>query len=285
MPRGVKNIKNTVAETMEANPVADTVGQSQPTETELLRQQNEALAKQLEAMQKQIEAMQKNPGSTVVMAKPGRNCGADLHRRRLPYQCAVLGGLRLFKRCGRLCRGPPQGVWRKVHDTGNPGLLNQRRLIVLNGLNEDERRRYNVDYKDGELLDMQMFDRLLDVGLERLKELFSKLCVEHKRMVATHFISSYQRGDNRISREKVEPLNDLSKSEDPKGMFPANSGEPEQGLMRPGGERIKIPALYAGAPAHELECRTQTGGGSYGPFDRHPRLFHQQQAYILRLSR
>jgi hypothetical protein len=38
-------------------------------------------------------------------------------------------------------------------------------------------------------------------------------------MVATHFISSYQRGDNRISREKVEPLNDLSKSEDPKGMF------------------------------------------------------------------
>ena len=70
MPRGVKNIKNTVAETMEANPVADTVGQSQPTETELLRQQNEALAKQLEAMQKQIEAMQKNPGSTVVMAKP-----------------------------------------------------------------------------------------------------------------------------------------------------------------------------------------------------------------------
>ena len=51
MPRGVKNIKNTVAETMEANPVADTVGQSQPTETELLRQQNEALAKQLEAMQ------------------------------------------------------------------------------------------------------------------------------------------------------------------------------------------------------------------------------------------
>ena len=25
MPRGVKNIKNTVAETMEANPVADTV--------------------------------------------------------------------------------------------------------------------------------------------------------------------------------------------------------------------------------------------------------------------
>ena len=39
-----------------------------------------------------------------------------------------------------------------------------------------------------------MFDRLLDVGLERLKELFSKLCVEHKRMVATHFISLLSEG-------------------------------------------------------------------------------------------
>ena len=69
---------------------------------------------------------------------------------------------------------------------------------------------------------MQMFDRLLDMPLDRLKEIFTKLCPEHRQVVATRFISAYQKGDNRISREKVEPLNDLSKvpgkAED-KGMF------------------------------------------------------------------
>lgn len=219
MPRGVRNIKNTVAETMEANPVADTVVQSQPTETELLRQQNEALAKQLEAMQKQIEAMQKNPGSTVVMAKPEETVELTYIAAVSPTNVLSLGDYGYLNGVGGYVEVPRKEFGGKFMTPEIRGLLNQRRLIVLNGLNEDERRRYNVDYKDGELLDMQMFDRLLDVGLERLKELFSKLCVEHKRMVATHFISSYQRGDNRISCEKVEPLNDLSKSEDPKGMF------------------------------------------------------------------
>lgn len=98
-------------------------------------------------------------------------------------------------------------------------LLQDRQLIVCNGLTPEERRRYGVDYKDGELLDMDAFDRLLDLDLESLKTLFSKLCPEHKQFAATRFITAYEKGDNRVSREKVEPLNDLSKAVDPRGLF------------------------------------------------------------------
>ena len=42
-------------------------------------------------------------------------------------------------------------------------LLRDRSLIVCSGLNEAERKRYGVDYREGELLDMDAFDRLLDM--------------------------------------------------------------------------------------------------------------------------
>ena len=98
-------------------------------------------------------------------------------------------------------------------------LLRDRRLIVCSGLTAEERRRYGVDYKAGELLDMDAFDRLLDLDLEVLTTLFGKLCPEHKQFAATRFITAYEKGDNRISREKVEKLNDLSKAVEPRGLF------------------------------------------------------------------
>lgn len=98
-------------------------------------------------------------------------------------------------------------------------LLRDRSLIVCSGLSEEERKRYGVDYREGELLDMSAFDRLLDMPLAELTRLFSKLCPEHKEFAATRFITAYEKGDNRVSREKIEPLNDISKDINPKGMF------------------------------------------------------------------
>lgn len=98
-------------------------------------------------------------------------------------------------------------------------LLKDRSLIVCSGLSAEERKRYGVDYREGELLDMSAFDRLLDMPPAELTKLFSKLCPEHKEFAATRFITAYEKGDNRVSREKIEPLNDLSKEINPKGMF------------------------------------------------------------------
>ncbi len=90
-------------------------------------------------------------------------------------------------------------------------LLQKRRLIVLDGLSEDERHRYGVDYQKGETLDMQMLDRLLDIDIKALKKIFSALCPEHKKLVATRFYTLLEKGDNRVSRERVELLNEVSK--------------------------------------------------------------------------
>lgn len=98
-------------------------------------------------------------------------------------------------------------------------LLQDRSLIVCSGLSEEERKRYGVDYQEGELLDMSAFDRLLDMPPAELTKLFTKLCPEHKEFAATRFITAYEKGDNRVSREKIEPLNDISKEINPKGMF------------------------------------------------------------------
>lgn len=98
-------------------------------------------------------------------------------------------------------------------------LLRDRSLIVCSGLSAEERKRYGVDYREGELLDMSAFDRLLDMPPAELAKLFAKLCPEHKEFAATRFITAYEKGDNRVSREKIEPLNDISKEINPKGMF------------------------------------------------------------------
>lgn len=98
-------------------------------------------------------------------------------------------------------------------------LLKDRSLIVCSGLSEEERKRYGVDYREGELLDMSAFDRLLDMPPAALTKLFTKLCPEHKEFAATRFITAYEKGDNRVSREKIEPLNDISREINPKGMF------------------------------------------------------------------
>lgn len=98
-------------------------------------------------------------------------------------------------------------------------LIDKRYLIVANGLTEDERIRYNCNYKEGEVLDERTFDRLLDYPTDKLCEIFEKLCVEHKRFVARKIITAHEKKDRRISLAKVKAINDLSKADDPDGML------------------------------------------------------------------
>lgn len=98
-------------------------------------------------------------------------------------------------------------------------LLNKREMLVLSGLNEDERIRWGVDYKDGEVMDARTFDRMLDFDTDKISMIFKKLCVEHQHFVATRFITAKERGDNRVSIEKVQALNEISKMSDSDGMF------------------------------------------------------------------
>lgn len=98
-------------------------------------------------------------------------------------------------------------------------LLKTRRVVVVNGLTDEERDRFDLNYKDGELLSDRVYGKLLDLPLDDLKGVFEKLCPAHQQTVATVFITAYQSGDNRVTQSKAAALNKLSKKNYPEGLF------------------------------------------------------------------
>lgn len=100
-------------------------------------------------------------------------------------------------------------------------LIAAKKLIVLSGLTDEERKLYNCYYGENEVLrGEQMFDFFFEMGTDEAAEKFAMLCPEHQQLVATRFISAYfEQHDNRVTRSKVEALNKISKESDPEGMF------------------------------------------------------------------
>lgn len=99
-------------------------------------------------------------------------------------------------------------------------LMQQKKLIVLSGLTDEERKLYGCYYTAGEVLTGErMFDFFFNMSTEEAAEKFEALCPEHRQFVATRFIDAYEKHDNRITRDKVEALNKISKENDPDGLF------------------------------------------------------------------
>lgn len=99
-------------------------------------------------------------------------------------------------------------------------LLENRSLIVVNGLTDDEMERYGLDYKEEELLTQDTFYKILNYSDSDICSIFRKLCEKHRRVVAKLFLSAYfEKRDNRITAEKVKSLNEISKENDKDGMF------------------------------------------------------------------
>lgn len=103
----------------------------------------------------------------------------------------------------------------------NNALIRKRQIIVVDGLSPAERKRYGVDYKDGELLTQGNFISLLDYPTDKICEIFEKLCPEHKHLVGQMFYDAFLNNDGRVTLEKVKSLNEISKKTEPKGMFTA----------------------------------------------------------------
>lgn len=114
---------------------------------------------------------------------------------------------------------PKKEFGNKFMSTLARKLIDKRHLIVMSGLTQDERERWNCDYRDGEVLDERTFDKMLDYPTPKLAEIFEKLCPEHQRFVACRMITAKERGDNRISVEKARRINELSKVNDKDGML------------------------------------------------------------------
>ena len=101
-------------------------------------------------------------------------------------------------------------------------LLKLRKFIVLDGLTDEQRQQYGVDYAKGEILKNEsMFGYMLDCPASQAAEIFKALCPSHREMVAARVHEAYERGDKRLTRERIEALNDISKAdfEDGRGAF------------------------------------------------------------------
>ena len=111
----------------------------------------------------------------------------------------------------------PKAEWSKFLDESMKAFIRKRMLIVLSGLDDDERETYGCKYREGELLDEKAFQKMLDMGDEMIA-VFPKLCHEHKEMVARRFVSGYaENHPSAHDRKLVVALNELSK-QDP--LFP-----------------------------------------------------------------
>lgn len=101
-------------------------------------------------------------------------------------------------------------------------LLKNRKFIVLDGLTKEQREQYGVDYKKGEvLLNESLFSWFFDAPVKEVKAVFADLCPEHRELVSARFLEAFENGDNRLTRDRIEALNEVSKRdyEDGKGAF------------------------------------------------------------------
>lgn len=97
-------------------------------------------------------------------------------------------------------------------------LIDRRFLIVVSGLDEEEQERWNCRYKPGEILSEKVFDKMLQMPIDELCEIFRHLCREHRQFIVTRFITAAERKDNRVSLDKAVALNKIS-MEDGEDLF------------------------------------------------------------------
>ena len=202
-----------VAEATEPTEVVETTPEepvAAPNEADILREQNELLKKQLEAMQKQMESLAK-PQVVQVMA--------DTEKVHFLWQAEVSdsnvvhfgdGGMygRIVGKTGSFY--VPKSDLSRVLTEVNRLHLKRRWLIIVSGLDDEERVALGVDYKEGELLDKRAFAKMVDLGDEIL-EIYPALCEGHKKMVAQRYAEAFHKNNPNVTRERVLALNAMSK--------------------------------------------------------------------------
>lgn len=103
----------------------------------------------------------------------------------------------------------PKDELSQVMDTRIRHYLDMRWLIILSGLDDQEREMFGVNYKEGEYLSREAFMDVVGQG-EQILEIYPKLCDAHKEMVAKFYYEAW--AENRgVKREIVVALNKISK--------------------------------------------------------------------------
>ena len=129
-----------------------------------------------------------------------------------------IGPGRVITGSGRIFTVPLSQFEGEFQNALHTMLINRRKFIILSGLTEDQRKQYNCDYREGEVIRNEgTFDFLLRCPVEEAARIFRELCKEHRDLVAYRFAEAFENGDNRVTRDRVEALNAISKQDYPDG--------------------------------------------------------------------
>lgn len=104
----------------------------------------------------------------------------------------------------------PKSDLSRIMDSLNRHFLEKRWLIIVSGLNEEERETLGVDYKEGEILDKKAFKQMLELG-DEIIPIYAELCDGHKEMVAKRYYEAFKAG-RKHPRERIVALKDASGS-------------------------------------------------------------------------
>lgn len=104
----------------------------------------------------------------------------------------------------------PKSDLSRVMDSLFRLLMDRRWIIVVDGMTDEEREAYGVNYKEGELLDKRGFARMVELGAGML-DIYPKLCKGHRDMVAKRYHEAYLNNSQYVTRDIVVELNRLSK--------------------------------------------------------------------------
>lgn len=107
----------------------------------------------------------------------------------------------------------PKPDLSRVMDSMFRMFLEKRWIIVVSGMDEEEREAYGVNYRDGEVLDKRAFTRMVELG-EQMIEIYPQLCEGHREMVAKRYYEAYASGNPAVTREIVVELNSISRKID-----------------------------------------------------------------------
>lgn len=146
----------------------------------------------------------------------------------LLYMGAVADGssVHLNDRLGDIMgRGGTRTISKTVFfENMTPNVINRlkdRRLIVVDGLTDEEKDRYGVNYADGELVGKDIYYKLLDMDADTVVRIFKNACFRHKQLIAALYGDAYNAHDNRINQPLIEKLQKASKATEKDGMFTA----------------------------------------------------------------
>ena len=115
---------------------------------------------------------------------------------------------------------PKKDFIRGLGDLTNKALIAKKKVFVIDGLTEAERKRFNLVYEDGKYLSQEIFHAILNYPKDKICAIYEKLCDEHKKLVADMFMDAYfATGDKRVAPDTVKALNTLSKKIYKDGLF------------------------------------------------------------------